>query len=272
MSYNQTSQVVKASLVWRTMAEIQIWGGLVDRLSHTPTNLPRQMPCAYNGGSNHRMAENISCATTRNTILGLEKQSDNGTHFQDNLIDTWAKEHGIEWAYHIPYPAPPSRKIERYNGLLKTTQRAMGGGTFKHRDNTFSKGYLVHKKLGGDTAKIVDPDWPKGYSIPYDVMLSIETGGVGLGAAIAAHRLAGHRLAGDTKVSEEGGGGGAPGAGAEIPLQPLVKTMVRQAVPLQPMEVNGGAYIHLQPVEVNGGADIHLQPTEDHMLEQVHVP
>ncbi|KAK4814363.1 hypothetical protein QYF61_017776 [Mycteria americana] len=48
-------------------------------------------------------------ATARNTILGLEKQvlqrhgtperieSDNGTHFQNNLIDTWAKEHGIEW-------------------------------------------------------------------------------------------------------------------------------------------------------------------------------
>ncbi|KAK4810962.1 hypothetical protein QYF61_014434 [Mycteria americana] len=48
-------------------------------------------------------------ATTQNTILGLEKQvpwqhgtperieSDNGTHFQNNLIDTWAKEHGIEW-------------------------------------------------------------------------------------------------------------------------------------------------------------------------------
>ena len=53
----------------------------------------------------------------------------------------------------------------------------------------------------------------------------------------------------DTKVSEEGGGGGAPGATAEIPLQPVVKTMVRQAVPLQPMEVNGGADIHLQPME-----------------------
>ncbi|KAK4832077.1 hypothetical protein QYF61_020633 [Mycteria americana] len=83
-------------------------------------------------------------ATTQNAILGLEKQvlwqhgtpermeSDNGTHFQNNLIDTWAKEHGIEWA---------------------------------------------HKKLGGGTAKMVDPNWPGGYSIPYGVMLSIETGG-----------------------------------------------------------------------------------------------
>ena len=53
----------------------------------------------------------------------------------------------------------------------------------------------------------------------------------------------------DTKVSEEGGGGGAPGTRAEIPLQPVVKTMVRQAVPLQPMEVHDGADIHLQPVE-----------------------
>ncbi|GAB0205093.1 epimerase family protein SDR39U1 [Grus japonensis] len=44
------------------------------------------------------------------------------------------------------------------------------------------------------------------------------------------------RNSADTKVSAEGGGGGAPGAGAEIPLQPVVKTMVKQAVPLQPME------------------------------------
>ncbi|GAB0205660.1 AN1-type zinc finger protein 5-like [Grus japonensis] len=61
---------------------------------------------------------------------------------------------------------------------------------------------------------------------------------------------------GDTKVSAEGGAGDAPGARAEIPLQPLEKTMLRQAVPLQPMEVHGGA-------------DIHLQPMEDPMLEQV---
>ena len=40
----------------------------------------------------------------------------------------------------------------------------------------------------------------------------------------------------DTKVSGEGQGGGATGAGAEIPLQPMEKTMVRQAEPLQPME------------------------------------
>ncbi|GAB0204053.1 hypothetical protein GRJ2_002870900 [Grus japonensis] len=64
-------------------------------------------------------------ATTQNTILDLQKQvlwrhgtperikSDNGTHFQNNLIDSWAKEHGIEWVYHIPYHAPASGKIER---------------------------------------------------------------------------------------------------------------------------------------------------------------
>jgi len=58
----------------------------------------------------------------------------------------------------------------------------------------------------------------------------------------------------DTKVSE-GGGGGCPGAGAEIPLQP-VKTMVRQAVPMQPMEAHSGA-------------DLHLPPKEHPMLEQL---
>ncbi|GAB0207708.1 epimerase family protein SDR39U1 [Grus japonensis] len=57
------------------------------------------------------------------------------------------------------------------------------------------------------------------------------------------------------KLSAEGEGGGAPGARAKIPLQPVV----RQAVPLQPMEVNGGA-------------DIHLQPMEDPTPEQVDAP
>ncbi|KAK4823531.1 hypothetical protein QYF61_003040 [Mycteria americana] len=36
--------------------------------------------------------------------------------------------------------------------------------------------FIVHKKLGGDTARTADPNWPKGYSIPYGIMRSIETG------------------------------------------------------------------------------------------------
>ena len=60
----------------------------------------------------------------------------------------------------------------------------------------------------------------------------------------------------DTKVSEEGGGGGASGTRAEIPLQPMMKTTVKQVVLLHPMEFHGGA-------------DIHLQPVKDLMPEQV---
>ncbi|KAK4818992.1 hypothetical protein QYF61_022823 [Mycteria americana] len=47
-----------------------------------------------------------------------------------------------------------------------------------------------------------------------------------------------------TKISEEGGGGGAPGTAAEIPLQPVMKTMVRHVVPLQSMEdhIRAGIY------------------------------
>ena len=56
--------------------------------------------------------------------------------------------------------------------------------------------------------------------------------------------------AADTQVSEEGGGGGAPDTRAEILLQPVEKTMVRQAVPLQPMEDDGGAEI---PPAAQGG-------------------
>jgi len=63
-------------------------------------------------------------------------------------------------------------------------------------------------------------------------------------------RLCERNNSADTKVSEEEGEGDAPGTGVQtFPLQPVTKTMVRQAVPLQPMEVHGGADIHLQPVE-----------------------
>ncbi|RMB89213.1 hypothetical protein DUI87_34403 [Hirundo rustica rustica] len=90
-------------------------------------------------------------ATARNTILGLEKQvlwrhgtperieSDNGTHFKNGLINTWAREHGIEWIYHIPYHAPAAGKVERCNGLLKTTLKALGGGTSKNWELNLAK-------------------------------------------------------------------------------------------------------------------------------------
>ncbi|KAK4830776.1 hypothetical protein QYF61_013609 [Mycteria americana] len=48
----------------------------------------------------------------------------------------------------------------------------------------------------------------------------------------------------DTKVREKGGGEGAPGTRAEIPLQPEEKTMVKKVVPLQPMEDRSGADTH----------------------------
>ncbi|RMC21624.1 hypothetical protein DUI87_02491 [Hirundo rustica rustica] len=90
-------------------------------------------------------------ATARNTILGLEKEvlwrhgtperieSDNGTHFKNGLINTWAREHGIEWIYHIPYHGPAAGKVERCNGLLKTTLKALIGGTFKNWELNLAK-------------------------------------------------------------------------------------------------------------------------------------
>ncbi|GAB0179826.1 AN1-type zinc finger protein 5-like [Grus japonensis] len=48
--------------------------------------------------------------------------------------------------------------------------------------------------------------------------------------------------------------------------------MLRQAVPLQPMEDDDGAAIPLQPMEDGGGADTHLQPMEDPTPEQVEAP
>ncbi|XP_067999348.1 uncharacterized protein [Melanerpes formicivorus] len=98
-------------------------------------------------------------ATARNTILGLERhilwrhgtpgriESDNGTHFRNHLIRDWAKEHGIEWIYHIPYHAPAAGKVERYNGLLKTTLKAMGGGTFRNWEKHLAQAtWLVNSR------------------------------------------------------------------------------------------------------------------------------
>ena len=49
-----------------------------------------------------------------------------------------------------------------------------------------------HKKLAQDTARTADPNWPTGYSIPWDVTSSIGTGGNG-GRGIAAQGLTGCR-------------------------------------------------------------------------------
>jgi len=68
---------------------------------------------------------------------------------------------------------------------------------------------------------------------------------------VEGHFAAGERSenSADPKFIEEGGGGGGPGTGEDVPLQPVEKTMVRQAVPLQSMEVHGRADTQLQPGE-----------------------
>ncbi|KAJ7407376.1 hypothetical protein BTVI_63414 [Pitangus sulphuratus] len=74
-------------------------------------------------------------------------ESDSGTHFKNSLVTTWAREHGIEWVYHISYHAPASGKAERCNGLLKTTLKALGGGTFKDWDQHLAKAtWLVNTR------------------------------------------------------------------------------------------------------------------------------
>lgn len=50
-----------------------------------------------------------------------------------------------------------------------------------------------------------------------------------------------------TKINGERGAVGSPSAGAQIPLQPVVQTMVRQLHSL--LEDHGDAEIHLQTME-----------------------
>lgn len=58
----------------------------------------------------------------------------------------------------------------------------------------------------------------------------------------------------------------ASGAGSEIPLQPVVQTML---CPCSSQQLIKGAEIHLQPVEVHGGVNVCPQPVEHPMPEQV---
>lgn len=61
------------------------------------------------------------------------------------------------------------------------------------------------------------------------------------------------KISADTRISEEGEGGGASGKSRDSPA-------AREEELLQPYR---GAEIHLQSLEVHGGADIHLEPMED---------
>lgn len=62
------------------------------------------------------------------------RESDNRTHFQNSVINTWAKEYGMEWVYHTSYLASAAGKIEHSGGVLKTALKAVGDGTFKNWD------------------------------------------------------------------------------------------------------------------------------------------
>lgn len=52
-----------------------------------------------------------------------------------------------------------------------------------------------------------------------------------------------------TMVSEEGVSGSSEDTGAEISWQPVMMTMVRQAVPLNSMEVHSGAGLYPHPLK-----------------------
>ncbi|TRZ13847.1 hypothetical protein HGM15179_013264 [Zosterops borbonicus] len=90
-------------------------------------------------------------ATARNTILSLEKQvlwrhgtperieSDSGTHFKNSLINTWAREHGIEWICHIPY----HQMLGKLNGGMDLDcPEGIWWGDLQELENKLSQSYL----------------------------------------------------------------------------------------------------------------------------------
>ncbi|KAJ7395679.1 suppression of tumorigenicity 5 protein isoform x4 [Pitangus sulphuratus] len=86
----------------------------------------------------------------------------------------------------------------------------------------------------------LNPLWSSRASPAYTEICHIENRG---------ERICERNNTADTKVSEEGGEGGAPGTGAEIPLQHVLKIMGYRGTASLTMEVHSGPGIHLQPVE-----------------------
>ncbi|XP_064905757.1 zinc finger protein 3-like isoform X2 [Columba livia] len=78
-----------------------------------------------------------------------------------------------------PYKCGKCGKTCRQKHHLKTHQR-VHRGPWEVQPRTFH--LLVPCQLGGDTAGTAAPKWPKGCSLPSDVMVSTETGGSGPGA------------------------------------------------------------------------------------------
>ena len=75
-------------------------------------------------------------ATTHHTNLGLEKQIfwrhgtperielHSGTHFQNNHINAWAKEHGIEWVCVVEFQG---HSLNQWVGYVSVWVPGVGG-------------------------------------------------------------------------------------------------------------------------------------------------
>lgn len=104
----------------------QILMHVINRITGLSTPTSKKFPWASLGVMDFQKMCILDYGLIANSLyqvtFGLENQvlwwhgtpdrieSDRGTHFWNNLVDTWAKEHGTEWVYHVPYRAPASGK------------------------------------------------------------------------------------------------------------------------------------------------------------------
>ncbi|XP_064007003.1 SEC14-like protein 1 isoform X2 [Pogoniulus pusillus] len=126
-------------------------------------------------------------ATAWNTILGLGKQSCGDAAAQKGLSqrmeliletasDVLATERGIECMYRISYYAPADGRVERCNSLLKTTLKAVEGGSLTNWNAHIAeaswlvntRGYTnragpAQSKLPGAVKDKLDADYIKRY-------------------------------------------------------------------------------------------------------------
>lgn len=169
---DQAGQVVKASVVWWTMVKIYIWGGLADWLYLTLRNSSRQALSPYNCANSHQLAGNTSCATCYHLkqFCALKSKSYGDMTPQKELsqtMDSFSKQphrylgqRVCHWfGSHIPCHAPASGEIKWYNGLLKTTLRVMGGGTFKCWNTHLAKAMWLANTRASASPMVGGSEW-----------------------------------------------------------------------------------------------------------------
>lgn len=79
------------------------------------------------------------------TYGNMAIESDNTTHFQNSLMDSWSKDHGTEWVYHISYHTHSCCKDQMLQCTTKNHADNNCARTLKKQGQAFGTNHLVSR-------------------------------------------------------------------------------------------------------------------------------